>query len=123
MDTSILGKLQSEAQMSPEELGAIIGVSGMTIRRWNERAEPEPLSELYQTAVRNAVLKLVVDGRLNDDTPLVQELLAKPEVLAQNAAIRRLVFQKGFIADLKRSKSKSPSALCTSVHKRAGASV
>jgi len=95
MDTSILGKLQSEAQMSPEELGAIIGVSGMTVRRWNERSEPEPLSELYETAIRHAVLKLVVDGRLMDDSPLVQELLSKPEVLAQNAAIKALGFPDG----------------------------
>lgn len=96
MNTSLLVKIQKESQLSPEELGEIMGVSGMTIRRWNDRP-PEDLPKLYETAVRNAVLKLVIDGRLNDDSPMVQEILSNPEVLAQNAAIKAL----GFPEDLK----------------------
>lgn len=78
--------------MSPEDLASLIGVSGMTVRRWVERAAPEDLPELYQTAIRNAVLKLVVDGRMADDSALVLHLFSNPEVLVQKATIKALGF-------------------------------
>lgn len=85
-------KILNDGSMSPEDLAEKIGVSGMTVRRWIQRDTPEELSELYQTAIRNAVLKLIVEGRLADDSALVLQLFAQPEVLVQKATIKALGF-------------------------------
>jgi len=97
MNTSCLRKILDESNTSPEELGLLIGVSGMTVRRWVDRETPEELSEIYQTAIRNAVLKLIVEGKLADDSALVLQMFSNPEVLVQKATIKAL----GFPEDLK----------------------
>jgi uncharacterized membrane protein YkvA (DUF1232 family) len=92
MNTSILIKILNECAMSPEELAEKIGISGMTVRRWIQRETPEELSELYQTAIQNAALKLIVEGRLADDSALVLQLFSHSEGLVQKATIKALGF-------------------------------
>src|SRR5437867_4238211 len=92
MNTSHLLKILKESNTSPEELAERIGVSGMTVRRWIERETPEELSELYISAIRNAVLKLIIDGKLADDSALVLQMFSNPEVLVQKATIKALGF-------------------------------
>src|SRR5665213_1322274 len=81
-----------ESQTSPEELGALIGVSGMTVRRWVEKPTSEELPELYQHAVREAIYKLVIEGRLDSDSKLVRKLFSNPANLSQQAAAKALGF-------------------------------
>ena len=69
-----------------------MGVSGMTVRRWIEKPTNEELPELYQHAARDAVYKLVIEGRLGADSKLVRKLFAHPESLSQLAAAKALGF-------------------------------
>jgi uncharacterized membrane protein YkvA (DUF1232 family) len=72
----------------------------MTIRRWLENpSSDEELPELYQTAIRNAVLKLVIEGRVADDSNVVAEVMKNPDLLAQSAAIKALGFPDGLSQD------------------------
>jgi uncharacterized membrane protein YkvA (DUF1232 family) len=92
MTTLDLIKVMDESKLSAEDLGTLIGISGMTIRRWIERASSEPLPDIYQTAMRNAVFKLVIEGRLNSDTELVKNVFAESNSLPQEAAVKALGF-------------------------------
>lgn len=78
--------------MSPEELGELMGVSGMTIRRWIEKSGNEPLPEIYQTSLREAVYKMIVEGQLDAESKLAQKCFAEPGSYSQRAALKALGF-------------------------------
>lgn len=88
-----------ETGISPEELGKLLGVSGMTVRRWVEKPNDEPLPELYASAIRNAVFKLVVEGRIDSDSRCVREVFLDPGDLMQRAAATALGFPENLAAN------------------------
>jgi uncharacterized membrane protein YkvA (DUF1232 family) len=94
MLASFLVKLMAEANLSAEELGRLSGISGMTIRRWVEKgASPQaPIAEIYQSAIRESVFKLVIEGKLSSESAVAKEVFAGPGSLSQTAAIRALGF-------------------------------
>jgi uncharacterized membrane protein YkvA (DUF1232 family) len=92
MSAQILITILKASQISPEELGNLMGVSGMTVRRWIEKPSAEPLSEIYQNAMRDAVYKLVIEGRLDSDSKMVRKIFANPASLSQQAAAKALGF-------------------------------
>jgi uncharacterized membrane protein YkvA (DUF1232 family) len=92
MDVSKLITILQESKLSPEELGSLIGISGMTVRRWIEEKKTDPLPAIYEKAIRDAVFKLVIDGRLGSDSKLVQKFFSTTECLPQQAALKALGF-------------------------------
>ena len=92
MDTLNLVTLLEECKMSAEELGARIGISGMTVRRWTEKPNSEPLPEIYQAAIREAVFKLVIEGHLDSNSTLAQSVFSAPGSLSHQAALTALGF-------------------------------
>jgi uncharacterized membrane protein YkvA (DUF1232 family) len=79
-----------EADLSPEELGSRLGLSGMTIRRWIAGDLSEELGPLYTAAIRETVLRLVLEGRLEASSKTFKRVLAEYEPLNQSAALRLL---------------------------------
>jgi uncharacterized membrane protein YkvA (DUF1232 family) len=92
MDVLELKNLLEETKLSAEELGKIIGISGMTVRRWCENSGHEGLAQIYKNAIRDAVFKLIIDGRLNWDSTLAQQAFSERGSLAERAAIKALGF-------------------------------
>ena len=72
-----LFKLMKTAKLSPEQFGPLIGISGMTLRRWRKTPPDAVLPEIYAGAVAQALRKLVAEGRLSSAEPDVREILGR----------------------------------------------
>jgi uncharacterized membrane protein YkvA (DUF1232 family) len=59
-----LFKMITKSELSPEQFGSYLGISGMTIRRWQEQDPQTQVPELYQLALVRTVEKLVMEGFL-----------------------------------------------------------
>ena len=80
---------------SPEDLGKMIGVSGMTLRRWAKRSTPVPVPVVYVSAIRDACYRLIAENRLDPDLPVVKEILAEGSSNEYQAAIQNLGLRQG----------------------------
>jgi uncharacterized membrane protein YkvA (DUF1232 family) len=74
MTYSHLLSLLKEANMSPEQLGKRLGVSGMTVRRWQDKNSNEELPLLYQKALQDVVHQLVAESQLSLDSHIVKAI-------------------------------------------------
>ncbi|MFO1518160.1 MAG: DUF1232 domain-containing protein [bacterium] len=109
MKYSLLFELLEEARLSHEQLGARLGLSGMTLRRWQEEDREKPLPRLYELALRDTVHQLLVDGKLSPASPLVQKVFEETTDLTFQAALKNL----GFSGDFFKSAETKPENLMT----------
>jgi uncharacterized membrane protein YkvA (DUF1232 family) len=84
--------LADEAGLSPEKLGELLGVSGMTLRRWRKEPAGRPLPKVYDRAFSAGVQELVADGRIAPDSPRVQAVMAETTSLSFTATLKALGF-------------------------------
>ena len=84
---------------SPEDLGKMIGVSGMTLRRWVKKPMPVPVPVVYVPAIRDACYRLIAANRLDPDLPVVKEILSEGSSNEYQAAIQNLGLRHGFKID------------------------
>ena len=75
MTNSHLLKILQTTGYSPEELGRLIGLSGMTLRRWVKKPAGFPLPPVYLPAIRDTCFRLVSEGVLDSESPEVKEIL------------------------------------------------
>jgi len=101
INSQVLGLL-TDAQLSPEELGEAIGVSGMTVRRWLKKPR-QTVSRVYIPAVRDACYTLIAQGRLRADSQVAAALLAQSTSSEYDAALQNLGLDEGF--DLQHASS------------------
>ncbi len=92
--SQVLGLL-TEADVSPEELGEAIGVSGMTIRRWLKKPKYR-IPPVYIPAIRDACYSLISKGQLRSDAPVVRNLLLQAPSGQYRAALRNLGLGEDF---------------------------
>lgn len=97
---------------SPEELGKMIGVSGMTLRRWLKKEVPVPVPSVYVSAIRDACYKLIAENRLDPNLPVVRDILADSPSVEYQAAIQNLGLSHGFEIGEKVSQDRILSCLC-----------
>jgi|SRR5579884_1967837 uncharacterized membrane protein YkvA (DUF1232 family) len=95
MQNSHVLALLEEARLSPEALGAAIGVSGMTVRRWLKRPK-QPVPRVYLAAIRDACYALISQGRLRAESATVRTLLARTLSNEYHAALCNLGLPQGF---------------------------
>lgn len=88
--------LLKEAQLSPEELGAVIGISGMTIRRWLDKPKQMAVPQVYVPAIREACYTLIAQGRLRAESHTTKTLLTQAHCVEYRAALQNLGLSKGF---------------------------
>jgi uncharacterized membrane protein YkvA (DUF1232 family) len=69
---SHLLSILQEAQLSPEQLAKRMGISGMTVRRWEDKDPHEELPLLYQKALQDVVSQLVAESHLRLDSAVVK---------------------------------------------------
>lgn len=96
MITSQVLRLLSSAGCSPEELGKMIGVSGMTLRRWMKKKDSSVVPQVYVAAIRDACYRLIAENRLDPSLPVVGEILSDSPSSEYQAAVRNLGLSKGF---------------------------
>ena len=88
--------LLAESSCSPEEFGALIGVSGMTFRRWATKPRKGTIPKLYVPAIRDACYQLISQGRIRSDSLAVQAILAEAQSNQYSAALFNLGLAAGF---------------------------
>lgn len=79
--------------MSPEELGARFGASGMTVRRWLKKPAGFTIGEPYESAIHRMISHLINDGILDRESKSVAWSTSQSPTLNQEASIRLLGLQ------------------------------
>ncbi len=94
---SQINLLLKESECSPEELGNLIGISGMTLRRWLKRPKNESVPAFYAPAIREACYQLIAQDRLRADSPVLASLLRDAHSHQLNAALKHLGLSRSFV--------------------------
>lgn len=84
--------LIEETGLSPEDVADRMGVSGMTIRRWQQKPATDRLASLYIEGLRKAIFELVLDGSLKADSRSAQWAFSSADPISQRAALIALGF-------------------------------
>jgi uncharacterized membrane protein YkvA (DUF1232 family) len=77
MKVSQMFTLMHEAQLSTEQLGKRLGISGMTLRRWRHQAGDRDLPRPYSKALEEVICELAAEGKLNRNSAMVQVAVAE----------------------------------------------
>lgn len=92
-------KAMQDAKCSPEEFGKLAGISGMTIRRWAKLKAGAALDSFYEPGVRQAIFKLISQGRLAADQHEAAPVPTGPLEAQHAAALVNLGLHDGFQID------------------------
>ena len=101
MKTSQLISLLEETKLSPEDLGARLGISGMTVRRWCAEPKGKVIAPRHERSIVEGIYLLIVEGRLTADTAFVKEILAENPPLSFKAALKGLGIGERVVSDEK----------------------
>lgn len=101
-------ELAEEAHLSPEKLADILGISGMTLRRWRSKPPKRNLPKLYERAFETGIEQLVVDGHIAPDSKLAASVMAKSDQVSFQARIKALGISESV---MKRKGSASDSLM------------
>lgn len=82
--------LIQESDLSPEQMGDLLGISGMTVRRWLKKPKKAVLPEVYAPAIREACYKLIAQGTVVFSSPSVQRVLQDQTSHQYGAALKHL---------------------------------
>jgi uncharacterized membrane protein YkvA (DUF1232 family) len=77
MRYSHLLSLMEEADLSPEQLAKRLGISGMTVRRWQRQPGNKELPKLYEKSLVGVIQELVTEGKLPPESPAVKAVIAE----------------------------------------------
>jgi uncharacterized membrane protein YkvA (DUF1232 family) len=69
--------LMNDAQLSTEQLGKRLGISGMTLRRWRHESGDRELPTLYAKALESVICELAAEGKLKKESAMVQTAMSK----------------------------------------------
>lgn len=63
-----------EAKLSPEQMGRLLGISGMTIRRWKSFPSGKELPTLYSNALIGVANQLISQNKIAADSPIAKDI-------------------------------------------------
>ena len=96
MTYSDLHALVEEAGCSPEEFGEIVGIAGMTLRRWFKKSLTTEIPKLYLPAIREACFTLIAAGRLQADSERSRIFTEGAQSQQYKAVLQNLGIAEGF---------------------------
>lgn len=85
-----------QAGLSPEQAAKRLGVSHMTLRRWQAAPGDTVLSSKYERGFRPAIESLVAEGLIGRNSPAARSLVEDRKVSFQ-AILRTLGFPENFL--------------------------
>jgi hypothetical protein len=97
MKNSLIFELLEASHLSPEQLAARLGLSGMTIRRWESEPRHKELPRMYELAMRDTVHQLLLEGVLSYQSPVVQKIFHETHDLTFQVALKNLGFSEDFL--------------------------
>ncbi len=96
MQLAKLINLLQESELTAEEFGQLMGVSGMTLRRWARKPSGFQIPALYVPAIRQVCYQLISESRVQHDSPAVQSILKDEHKIFQKAALDNLGVKEVF---------------------------
>ncbi|HVC09134.1 MAG TPA: YkvA family protein [Elusimicrobiota bacterium] len=91
--------LVRETGLSPERAAPYFGLSGMTLRRWQENPLRGDLPEPYASACAKAVHRLVAEGVVSPESAVVGEILKESGEELQKSVEKTLGLAPNFLAE------------------------
>lgn len=89
--------LAEETQLSLEKLGKLLGVSGMTLRRWRRQKPDSVLPSTYERSFSCGIEQMVVDGTLSPESKLARSVMSKSRRRSFQAALKSLGFSPALL--------------------------
>jgi uncharacterized membrane protein YkvA (DUF1232 family) len=89
--------LFEEAGLSPEKGAELLGVSGMTLRRWRSQPGRAQLPKVYERAAEEAVHRLIADGKLSASSPLIRSVIESSRALSFQTTLKSLGFSASML--------------------------
>jgi len=83
-------RLIAETRLSPERAAEILGVSGMTLRRWKGLPPDEEIPVLYARAFAAGVPQLIIDGHLPAESLTARDIMLEHNLTAMRATMKAL---------------------------------
>lgn len=98
MTYSHLRKLWKFSLLSYEDFGKMMGISGMTLRRWFKAPNHDQLPKLYSVAAEGAFFELISKELVDPLSPEIHDLLvdSHSQILQSAAALKHLGVSKVF---------------------------
>lgn len=97
MTYSQLFAVLKDSGLSPEQAARKIGVSGMTLRRWQARPGGAALDKVYEPAVETAVHQWVSEGVLSRERPSVRAVIEGSSALSFETTLKSLGFSTSLL--------------------------
>jgi uncharacterized membrane protein YkvA (DUF1232 family) len=97
MKYSLLFNLIKESGLSPEQLAARLGLSGMTLRRWQEESGEKDLPKMYEWALIQTVYQLISEGHLSVHSTVAKMVFKESSDLSLQAALKNLGLSEDFL--------------------------
>jgi uncharacterized membrane protein YkvA (DUF1232 family) len=76
-----LFSLLTDSKLSPEQFGDYLGVAGMTLRRWRKAAPTSALPRKYETALIDAMSRLLALSNLGLTLDSLKEASSRPDAM------------------------------------------
>ena len=99
MKFSDLFAIIDAAGLSPEKASGLLGISGMTLRRWKTKPAGTKLPPLYANACAHMVRNLIASGRLSPEHPSCQAALSHLSDAILNPSETALGLPRNFLRD------------------------
>ena len=106
-----------EAGCSPEEFGDVVGIAGMTLRRWFKKPLTTEIPKLYLPALREACYQLIASGRLSSTSPAVRVFIDGAQSAQYKAVLSDLGITEGFSVLASRETSSSQEGVLLGLSK------
>jgi uncharacterized membrane protein YkvA (DUF1232 family) len=116
MKVSQIFTLMQDAQISSEELGRRLGITGMTLRRWRHQPGDRALARPYSKALEEVICELAAEGKLDRTSPMVQEAVTE----SRRAPFAAIAANLGISADSLKSAQFSGETMIDSLSQIGG---
>ena len=85
-----LRSLLTETKLSPEQLALRLGVSNMTLRRWNKLGADTRMAKSHEHSVMEGIYQLMIEGHLNSSSKLLPEVIENSTTLSFQAVLKTM---------------------------------
>jgi uncharacterized membrane protein YkvA (DUF1232 family) len=100
-----------QADLSPEQLAKRLGISGMTVRRWQQQPGNKDLPKLYEKSLVGVIQELVTEGKIPPESPAVKAVIAEGGAWSLPSSVNSL----GITQNMLQEASRNPKNLVESL--------
>jgi len=112
MNFSQLRSVLAETGLSAEQIAPKLGLSNMTVRRWNSESDTKRIPALYERSIIEGIYQFLIEGILRSDSEAVQIAIASTPSLSFQAVLTSLGVADDVFSSDSCDEDKLAIALC-----------